>query len=55
MNHLVIIGGSKGIGKAITKSFLDTHKVTNISRNEPDFSTKVKPFNCLLECKHLKM
>ena len=38
MNHLVIIGGSKGIGKAITKSFLDTHKVTNISRNEPDFS-----------------
>lgn len=38
MNHLVIIGGSKGIGKAITKSFLDTHKVTNISRNKPDFS-----------------
>lgn len=38
MKHLVIIGGSKGIGKAITKSFLDTHKVTNISRNEPDFS-----------------
>ncbi|WP_336068921.1 SDR family oxidoreductase [Mesoflavibacter sp. CH_XMU1404-2] len=38
MSHLVIIGGSKGIGKAITKSFLETHKVTNISRNEPDFS-----------------
>lgn len=40
MKHLVIIGGSKGIGKAITNTFLETHKVTNISRTAPDFSHK---------------
>lgn len=38
MKHLVIVGGSKGIGKAIALQFLETHKVTNISRNEPDFT-----------------
>ncbi|AUC75992.1 SDR family NAD(P)-dependent oxidoreductase [Olleya sp. Bg11-27] len=38
MKNLVIIGGSKGIGKAITQTFLDTHKVSNISRTAPDFT-----------------
>ncbi|WP_452220915.1 SDR family NAD(P)-dependent oxidoreductase [Lacinutrix salivirga] len=38
MKHLVIIGGSKGIGKAITNTFLETHKVTNISRSAPEIS-----------------
>lgn len=38
MKHLVIIGGSKGIGKAITETFLDTHKVTNISRTVPELT-----------------
>ncbi|RAJ17070.1 SDR family NAD(P)-dependent oxidoreductase [Olleya aquimaris] len=38
MKHLVIVGGSKGIGKAITETFLNTHKVTNISRSAPEMS-----------------
>lgn len=47
MKHLVIIGGSKGIGKAITKTFLDTHKVTNISRTTPEFSHEnLTHYNC---------
>ena len=38
MKNLVIIGGSKGIGKAITQTFLDTHNVINISRSAPEFT-----------------
>ncbi len=47
MKNLVIIGGSKGIGKAITQTFLDTHKVTNISRTKPDFNHQnLTHYNC---------
>lgn len=35
MKTIVIIGGSKGIGEAILRSQLDTHKVVNISRSKP--------------------
>ena len=37
MKTIVIIGGSKGIGEAILKNQLDTHKVVNISRSQPNF------------------
>jgi len=47
MKNLVIIGGSKGIGKAITQTFLDTHKITNISRTKPDFNHQnLTHYNC---------
>lgn len=36
MKKIIIIGGSKGIGKAIVKTLLPSHKVINISRTEPD-------------------
>ncbi|WP_397362465.1 SDR family NAD(P)-dependent oxidoreductase [Olleya sp. R77988] len=38
MKHLVIIGGSKGIGKAITETFVNTHKISNISRTAPELT-----------------
>lgn len=38
MKNLVIIGGSKGIGKAITETFLENHNVINISRSAPEFT-----------------
>jgi len=38
MKTIVIIGGSKGIGEAILKSQVNTNKVVNISRSEPDFT-----------------
>ena len=37
MRKIIIIGGSKGIGKAITESLLSNHQVINISRTPPDF------------------
>jgi 3-oxoacyl-[acyl-carrier protein] reductase len=36
MKKIIIIGGSKGIGNAIVKTLLPSHKVINISRTEPD-------------------
>jgi NAD(P)-dependent dehydrogenase (short-subunit alcohol dehydrogenase family) len=36
MKTVVIIGGSKGIGKAIVEALLETHKIINISRSQPD-------------------
>ena len=36
MNKIIIIGGSKGIGNAIVKSLLPSHKVINISRTSPE-------------------
>ncbi|MDC1259263.1 SDR family oxidoreductase [Flavobacteriaceae bacterium] len=36
MKKIIIIGGSKGIGKAITESLLTTHQVINISRSSPE-------------------
>jgi NAD(P)-dependent dehydrogenase (short-subunit alcohol dehydrogenase family) len=38
MKNIVIIGGSKGIGRAILLQQLETNLVYNISRNAPDIS-----------------
>ena len=38
MRNIVIIGGSKGIGRAILLQQLETNQVYNISRNVPDIS-----------------
>jgi len=38
MRTVLIVGGSKGIGKAISKVLLDTSKVINISRSQPEFT-----------------
>lgn len=38
MKTLIIIGGSKGIGKAITQKLLSTHYIINISRTVPEYS-----------------
>ncbi len=35
MKTIIIVGGSKGIGKAIVNSLLDTHKIINLSRSTP--------------------
>lgn len=36
MKHLVIIGGSKGIGLETIKALLDDHKIYNLSRSVPN-------------------
>jgi len=36
MRHIIVIGGSKGIGNAIVNALLPSHKVTNISRTAPE-------------------
>ena len=36
MKHIIIIGGSKGIGNALLTTLLTEHKVTNISRTAPE-------------------
>lgn len=36
MKTVLIIGGSKGIGAAISKSLLETHKIINVSRSQPE-------------------
>lgn len=47
MKTIVIIGGSKGIGKAIALSHLELNKVINISRTAPDFvHTNLEHYNC---------
>jgi 3-oxoacyl-[acyl-carrier protein] reductase len=38
MKTIVIVGGSKGIGKAILNALVDTHKIINISRTSPELS-----------------
>lgn len=38
MKTIIIVGGSKGIGKAIAQRLLPTHNIINISRTAPDFS-----------------
>ena len=38
MKTILIIGGSKGIGKAIYNVLIDANKVINISRSQPEFS-----------------
>lgn len=38
MKKIIIIGGTKGIGKAITESLVDNHEVVIISRNTPEIN-----------------
>jgi len=47
MKHIVVIGGSKGIGQAIVKKVVKSNKVVNISRSQPDFShANLSHYNC---------
>ena len=47
MKKIIIIGGSKGIGKAITESLLSNHQVINISRTSPEFQhDNLSHFSC---------
>ena len=47
MKKIIIIGGSKGIGKAITKSLLNEHQVINISRTSPEIQHQnLSHFSC---------
>lgn len=47
MKTIIIIGGSKGIGKAIIKELSETHKIINISRTAPDvLHTNVTHYSC---------
>ena len=38
MNTYIIVGGSKGIGKSLSKLLLENNRVISISRSKPDFS-----------------
>ena len=38
MKNIVIIGGTKGIGKSIVSEVVENHNVVCLSRNETDFS-----------------
>ena len=38
MKTIVVVGGSKGIGKAILSNILEGNKVINLSRTEPDIT-----------------
>jgi 3-oxoacyl-[acyl-carrier protein] reductase len=47
MKTIVIIGGSKGIGKAISNTLLDENRVINISRSQPEFAhLNLTHYNC---------
>ncbi|GGK45458.1 MULTISPECIES: SDR family NAD(P)-dependent oxidoreductase [Flavobacteriaceae] len=47
MKTIVIIGGSKGIGKAISTAMLDKNSVINISRSQPEFPHRnLTHYNC---------
>ena len=47
MKKIIVIGGSRGIGKAIILALSPTHQVTNISRSSPDYShANLKHFSC---------
>ena len=38
MKKIIIIGGSRGIGKAIVHTLLPSHHIINISRSVPEYS-----------------
>lgn len=38
MKTIIIVGGSKGIGKAIAQRLLPTHNIINISRTAPEYT-----------------
>lgn len=47
MKKIIIIGGSKGIGKAIIGTLIDQHEVVNISRTIPELShTNLTHYSC---------
>ena len=47
MRTLILIGGSRGIGKSIANTLLPSHNVINISRSVPDFQhDNLKHFSC---------
>lgn len=45
MKTILIIGGSKGIGKAIIDELKDTHKIINFSRTQPENNTNVTHYS----------
>ncbi|MAD97017.1 MAG: oxidoreductase [Flavobacteriaceae bacterium] len=45
MKNIVIIGGSRGIGKAILESLANTNNITNISRNEPETAAHITHYS----------
>ena len=47
MKRIIIIGGSRGIGKATVEALVDSHSVINISRNAPEIShPNLQHYNC---------
>ncbi len=47
MKTIIIVGGSKGIGKALAQRLLPTHNIINLSRTAPDFShDNLKHYEC---------
>jgi len=47
MKTIIVVGGSKGIGNALVKLVLDSHKVINISRTKPEITHEnLEHFSC---------
>ncbi len=47
MKKVLIIGGSKGIGKAVIDKMLTAYKIVNISRTKPDdFPDSIEHYSC---------
>lgn len=47
MKTIIVVGGSKGIGNSLVKLLLESHKVINISRTEPEITHEnLKHFPC---------
>ena len=47
MKTIVVIGGSRGIGKAIVNTLLESHRVINISRTSPESQhSNLTHYNC---------
>jgi 3-oxoacyl-[acyl-carrier protein] reductase len=47
MKRIIVVGGSKGIGKATVEALLEAHTVINISRTAPEMShPNLQHFSC---------
>ena len=47
MKTIVVIGGSRGLGKAIVNTLLESHRVINISRTSPESQhSNLTHYNC---------
>jgi len=47
MKKVLVVGGSKGIGKAIIENLYGSYEIINISRSEPvEFIDKIQHFSC---------